>query len=79
MATRSRQPRDRKTERLRQYLREHVAEGKVYFKSKYVAQDLEYSSHEIGALFLKLSEDGGDLDIEQWSYSNGTTWKVTEA
>lgn len=77
MATTANQHGDQNAERLRQYLLERIEEGDVYFKSKYVAQDLDYSAHQIGALFLKLSESETDLDIERWSSSNGTTWRVT--
>lgn len=77
MATTADQHADPNAERLRQYLRERIEAGDVYFKSKYVAEDLDYSSHQIGALFLKLSESDTDLEVERWSSSNGTTWRVT--
>ena len=68
-----------KTARLEQYLRRQVAEGERYFKSRFIAEDLELSAQEIGAAFKKLSERSSQLQIEPWSYSSGTTWRVTLA
>lgn len=64
-------------EQLRRYLRQQVDDGKIYFKSKYVAADLDMTAHEVGALFLKLTERETELEIEKWASSNGTTWRVT--
>lgn len=66
-------------DRLRQYLHRHIEAGETYFKSRYIAEDLDLTAHQIGALLVKLSEEETDLDIEQWSRSNGTTWRVTQA
>ncbi len=66
-----------KTDHLRRYLRERIKEGETYFKSRYIAEDLEFTPHQIGALLSKLSNRSTELDIEQWSESNGTTWRIT--
>jgi len=66
-----------KTARLEEYLRQQVADGERYFKSRFIAEDLDMSSREIGAAFKKLSEASASLEIEPWSYSSGTTWRVT--
>jgi len=68
-----------KTARLERYLRRQVEAGEQYFKSRFIAEDLEMSSREIGAAFKKLSERNSRLEIEPWSYSSGTTWRVTLA
>jgi len=68
-----------KTARLERYLREQVEAGERYFKSRFIAEEIELSSREIGAAFTKLSERSAQLEIEQWSYSSGTTWRVTPA
>jgi hypothetical protein len=77
MSTMANQTGDPKAERLREYLRRRVEDGETYFKSRYIAEDLEFTPHQIGALLAKLSERRTDLDIEQWSKSNGTTWRIT--
>jgi len=65
-----------KQQRLAAYLRERAADGEVYFKSKFIADDVDLSAKEIGALILKLRESVADLSIERWSYTGATTWRV---
>jgi hypothetical protein len=68
---------DSNAERLRAYLSEQVTEkGERYFKSKFIADDVGLSSKEIGALMVKLQETTTDLEIEKWSYTNATTWRI---
>jgi hypothetical protein len=68
-----------KEDRLRMYLRQRTEEGdgEIYFKSKFIADDVDLSSKEIGALMLKLRDTTADLSIEKWSYTSATTWRVT--
>lgn len=68
-----------KEERLRAYLHQQTAEsnGEVYFKSKFIADDVGLSPKEIGALMCKLSDSVAELSIEKWSYTSATTWRVT--
>lgn len=66
-----------KTARLERYLREQAENGEQYFKSRFIAEEIGLSSREIGAAFLKLANGGTDLQVEKWSYSGGTTWRVT--
>jgi hypothetical protein len=77
MSTTVDQSGDPKADHLRRYLRERIKEGETYFKSRYIAQDLEFTPHQVGALLSKLSNRNTELDIEQWSESNGTTWRIT--
>ncbi|MEF8801388.1 MAG: hypothetical protein V5A38_11590 [Halolamina sp.] len=68
-----------KEERLTRYLREKIDEGEMYFKSKFIADEVELSPKEIGALMVKLSDSAGDLSVEKWSYTSATTWRVESA
>ena len=70
---------DNKESRLRSYLRQRAAEGDVYVKSKFIADDVGLSPKEIGALMVKLRDSAGDLEIEKWSYTSATTWRVSLA
>ena len=45
-------------------------------KSKFIADDVGLSPKEIGALMVKLRESATDLNIEKWSYTSATTWRV---
>ncbi|AOW81114.1 MAG: DUF7123 family protein [Halobacteriota archaeon] len=68
-----------KEARLRSYLREKATDGELYFKSKFIAEDVGLSPKEIGALMVKLKESASDLEIEKWSYTSATTWRVSPA
>ncbi|MEF8812688.1 MAG: hypothetical protein V5A55_05230 [Halovenus sp.] len=61
------------------YLESEVQAGESYFKSRFIADDLELSANEIGAVLYRLQQESDLLDIEQWSYTNGTTWRITFA
>ncbi len=68
-----------KQERLEQYLREQLEDGELYFKSKFIAEDVGLSPKEIGALMVKLKDSATDMNIEKWSYTSATTWRVTQS
>ncbi len=65
-----------KETKLKEYLRERTKDGEVYFKSKFIADEVNLSPKEIGALMVKLKESAQDLEIEKWSYTSATTWRV---
>ena len=68
-----------KERRLLNYLRQRAEDGEMYFKGKFIADDVGLSPKEIGALMVKLSESATDLEIEKWSYTSATTWRVAPA
>jgi CRP-like cAMP-binding protein len=65
-----------KEERLKQYLLEKAQDGEMYFKSKFIAEDVGLSPKEIGALMVKLRESAAELEVEKWSYTSATTWRI---
>jgi hypothetical protein len=65
-----------KEERLKQYLVEKAQDGEMYFKSKFIADEVGLSPKEIGALMVKLSDSATELTIEKWSYTSATTWRI---
>jgi len=65
-----------KEDRLKRYLYEKAADGELFFKGKFIADDVGLSPKEIGALMVKLRESVSDLEIEKWSYTSATTWRV---
>ena len=79
MSTTAQPSTDSKERRLKHYLRERVQDGELYFKSKFIADDVGLSPKEIGALMVKLSDSATDLEIEKWSYTSATTWRVDSA
>ena len=68
-----------KETRLRDYLARRTTDGEVYFKSKFIADEVGLSPKEIGALMVKLKDSATTLDIEKWSYTSATTWRVQRA
>jgi len=72
---------DSKEERLRSYLREKATNdgGELYFKSRFIADEVDLSPKEIGALMVKLKDSATDIEVEKWSYTSATTWRVEAA
>lgn len=68
-----------KEERLKQYLLSRAEDGELYFKSKFIADDVDLSPKEIGALMVKLRDSATDITVEKWSYTSATTWRVQSA
>ncbi|GAB7009159.1 hypothetical protein JCM31271_11020 [Halorubrum trueperi] len=75
----STEPTASKADRLTDFLRSEAADGETYFKAKFIADDVGLSPKEIGALIVQLQESVPDLEIEKWSYTGATTWRVSEA
>ena len=70
---------DSKEDRLKQFLVNKAQDGELYFKSKFIADEVGLSPKEIGALMVKLSESASELTIEKWSYTSATTWRIEPA
>jgi hypothetical protein len=68
-----------KEERLKQFLKQKAEDGELYFKSKFIADEVGLSPKEIGALMVKLSDSATDLEVEKWSYTSATTWRIEPA
>lgn len=68
-----------KADRLAAFLRDEAANGETYFKAKFIADDVDLSPKEIGALIVQLQDSMQDIEIEKWSYTGATTWRVSTA
>ena len=68
-----------KEARLTAYLREKAEDGEMYFKSKFIADEVGLSPKEIGALMVKLKDSATEIEVEKWSYTSATTWRVESA
>ncbi|WP_178918076.1 hypothetical protein [Natronomonas gomsonensis] len=73
--------RSRKAKRLVEYLRAEAErnDGDLYIKGKFIADDVELSPKEIGALLSNLQGSVPGLTIEKWSYTSATTWRISSA
>lgn len=65
--------------RILDYLRESVDRGERYFRSKNIAEHLGLSSKQVGVRLPELAEKSEEVDIEKWSRSKSTTWRVEPA
>ncbi len=77
--TQTRSRLNEKQSQIAEYLKQKAGDGKVYFKSKFISDELDMSAKEIGTNMLHLSEACEDLEIEKWSYASATTWRVEPA
>jgi hypothetical protein len=68
-----------KEQRLKQFLQREADDGEMYFKSKFIADEVGLSAKEIGALMVKLKDSATDIEIEKWSYTSATTWRIAPA
>ncbi|EJN58198.1 hypothetical protein SAMN04487950_0214 [Halogranum rubrum] len=68
-----------KEERLKQFLLQKAQDGELYFKSKFIADEVDLSPKEIGALMVKLRDSATELTVEKWSYTSATTWRIESA
>lgn len=65
-----------KDRELQAYLLERTRAGDRYFKSKYVAREIDLSPKEIGASMVKLRSALSTLEIEKWTGTSPATWHV---
>jgi hypothetical protein len=70
---------DSKEDRLKEYLVQKAQDGEMYFKSKFIADEVGLSPKEIGALMVKLRDSASELHVEKWSYTSATTWRIEPA
>lgn len=64
-----------KRQQLNQYLRKQTSDGEFYFKSRFIADEVDLSPSEISAFLIQLQEAESDLIIEDWA-GNPITWRV---
>ncbi|SFB75436.1 hypothetical protein SAMN05444422_101751 [Halobiforma haloterrestris] len=69
-----------KAQRLVDYFKEELERqsGDLYVKGKFIADDVDLSPKEIGALMVQLQDAVEDIEIEKWSYTSATTWRVSD-
>ena len=60
------------------YLNASIEGGRIYFKSKYIAKDLNLSTKEVGVLLGLMSKEDNDLEIQKWGISRSVTWKIEQ-
>lgn len=67
--------------RILSHLRDRVRSGEAYVRSRHIAEAVDLTANQVGARLARLSEkiDESEIEIEQWSRSRSTTWRITKA
>jgi len=65
-------------QRILAYLRDSVARGERYVRSKTIAEAIGLSSKQVGVRLPELAEKADEVDIEKWGRARSTTWRVTQ-
>ena len=65
--------------RILEYLRDKVARGEQYVRSKRIADQLGLSPKQVGSRLPKLDEESEDVEIEKWARARSTTWRVSQS
>jgi hypothetical protein len=63
-------------ERLEAYLHRQAEDGEAYVKSKFVADEVDLTPSQVGLLLKRLREADDRIEVEKWSYTNATTWRI---
>ncbi|XVH31071.1 DUF7123 family protein [Haloferacaceae archaeon DSL9] len=66
-------------QRILAYLRDSVARGERYFRSKTIAEAIGLSSKQVGVRLPELAEKSDEVRIEKWGRARSTTWRVTQS
>ncbi len=61
------------------YLRERVANGEAYVRSRHIADAVDMTANQVGARLANLTDKADEIEIEKWGRSRSTTWRVTSA
>jgi len=61
------------------HLKERVDEGNQFFRSKYLAEELDGLTPKQIGVFLANHNGEGGLTVEKRARSRSTTWKVSRA
>lgn len=67
--------------RILSHLRKQVKRGEAYVRSRQIADAVGLTAKQVGARLARLSDkiDEDEIEIEQWSRSRSTTWRITKA
>lgn len=67
--------------RILTHLHDQVKRGEAYVRSRQIAEAVDMTAKQVGARLARLSDkvDDEDIEIEQWSRSRSTTWRISKA
>jgi len=67
-----------KEERLKRYLLDRAEDGEMYFKGKFISQDVDLAAGDRRP-DAEARDSATELTVEKWSYTGATTWRVEPA
>lgn len=62
-----------------QHLKDGVARGSAFFKSRQIAEATGLSPKQVGVHLGLIAEDCDEIEVERWARSTSTTWRVSDA
>lgn len=62
--------------RIVSHLRTLVGNGEVYVRSRQIAEAVDLTANQVGTRLGRLADKLDEFEIEQWSRSRSTTWRV---
>lgn len=62
-----------------QHLKDGVARGSAFFKSRQIAEATDLSAKQVGVHLGLLADECDELTVERWARSTSTTWRVRDA
>lgn len=65
--------------RIVSHLRELVANGEAYVRSRQIADAVGLTANQVGSRLGRLADKAEGLEIEKWGRSRSTTWRVRSA
>ncbi len=68
--------------RILTHLRDLVSTGEAYVRSRHIAEAVGLTANQVGTRLARLSEtvdEEDEIEIEQWSRSRSTTWRISKA
>lgn len=66
--------------RILSHLRERVKGGEIYIRSRQIAEAVDLTANQVGTRLVRLADKADDeIEIEQWSRSRSTTWRISQA
>lgn len=66
-----------KQRRILEYLSANV-DGRSYFKSRLIGQELGLSAKEVGSNMAAITAGEFGIDVAKWGFSSSTTWEVVD-
>jgi len=62
--------------RVKMYVLDRHAKGKIYNKSRHIAQELGFTTREVAGAIVQINNENTDIKLECCAHSKSTTWET---